>query len=62
MAELLRDLDAVVGLSAANVEIRPLDRNPDDYDAQTEAGQQRLNRLRHRFSSVPPSSNTLGAG
>lgn len=62
MAELLRDLDAIVGLSAANVEIRPLDRNPDDYDAQTEAGQQRLNRLRHRFSSVPPSSNTLGAG
>jgi serine/threonine-protein kinase len=62
VTELLADLDAVIGLAATSVEIRPLERNPDDYEPQTSAGQRSLDRLRHRFSSVPPSSTTLSPG
>ncbi len=61
MAELLADLDAVVGLSAAPVEIRPLDRSPDQYEPQTEAGRQRLEQLRRQLAE-PPSAGGAGPG
>lgn len=53
---MLADLDAVVGLSTQTVEIRGLERTPDNYEPQTEGGQQRLERLTQRFPSLPPAS------
>jgi serine/threonine-protein kinase len=59
---LLQDLDAVVGLRADGVEIRPLERTPDQYEPQTELGQQRLDHLSKKFPSLPPSSDPAAVG
>jgi serine/threonine protein kinase len=51
MEELASDLDAVVGLSSGSVELRPLERTPDEYEPQTEAGRRRLEQLTRHFAS-----------
>lgn len=59
---MLADLDAIVGLSARDVEIRALERSPDRYEPQTEPGQRRLEHLSEKFPSLPPSPDTTAVG
>lgn len=56
MAELLADLDAIVGISNREVEVRPLHRNPDVYEPKTDHGREALEVLSRKFgpASVRP--------
>ncbi|MGC4091409.1 MAG: serine/threonine-protein kinase [Polyangiaceae bacterium] len=43
--ELLDDLDVIVGLSSRDVRTRPLSRRPDSYEAESQAGRERLAKM-----------------
>ena len=53
MLELSSDIEAILGLSSAEVLLRSLTRTPDVYEPRTERGREALEVLSQKFGTYP---------